>query len=131
MYTRFQREGYSPEFVEVMKEIVADIRNEGADYPIRVVQGFDEACQVCPHKGESRCVKSIDSHEHVLSMDKRVIGHLSLQAGETYMKSDLVKRTADKVEPDDLDRLCAGCSWLEYGVCKEGIRELKEKMSRK
>jgi uncharacterized protein len=126
----FKGMGYSSGFVKVMTEIVADIRNEGADFPIQIVQGFDEACQACPHKGESRCVKGVDSHEHVLSMDERVIEHLCLQAGETYMKSDLVQRTAVKVEPDDLDRLCAGCSWLEYGVCKEGIRELKEMMGR-
>ncbi|MGR3762685.1 DUF1284 domain-containing protein [Rossellomorea sp. NS-SX7] len=123
----FKGMGYSPEFVEVMTEIVEDIRNEEADFPIQVVQGFDYACQACPHRGKTECIKSPDSNEHVLSMDGKVISHLGLSPGETYMKSDLVQRTAENVSPEDLEYLCEGCSWLEYGVCKNGIQELREK----
>ncbi|MFC3885973.1 hypothetical protein ACFOU2_21845 [Bacillus songklensis] len=36
------------------------------------------------------------------------------------------KMVARYVNPDDLDYLCEGCSWLSYGVCKEGIASLKE-----
>jgi uncharacterized protein len=125
----FKGMGYSPEFVDVMTDIVEGISNDETDFPIQVVQGFDDACQACPHRGKTECVKSADSNEHVLSMDEKVISHLGLSAGSNYLKSELVKRTAEKVNPDDLDYLCEGCSWLEYGVCKNGIKELKEKMS--
>jgi uncharacterized protein len=123
----FRGMGYSEGFIKVMRNITADIRDEEKDFNIQVLQGFDDACQACPHRGRTACVKSTDSNGHVLSMDGKVISHLGLTAGETYLKSDLVKRTAEKVDPDDLDFLCEGCSWLEHGVCKEGIRELKEK----
>ena len=45
----FKGMGYSPSFVEKMKEIVADIRNPEKDFDIKVVAGFDEACLACPH----------------------------------------------------------------------------------
>ncbi|MCA1056019.1 DUF1284 domain-containing protein [Rossellomorea aquimaris] len=123
----FKGMGYSPDFVDVMTGIVADMRNEETDFPIQVVQGFDDACQACPHKGSTQCSKSEDSNGHVLSMDGKVISHLGLSAGGVYMKSELLQRTAERVRPGDLDYLCEGCSWLEFGVCKEGIGNLREK----
>ncbi|MBW3112834.1 MULTISPECIES: DUF1284 domain-containing protein [Bacillaceae] len=123
----FKGMGYSPEFVHKMAEIVEDIRNDDMDFPIQVVQTFDDACGACPHKGKSACEKSEDSNNHVLTLDSRVIHHLGLKPGEVYMKSELINTTAQKVKPEDLDHLCEGCSWLEYGVCKDGIEALRKK----
>ncbi|MGM0847206.1 MAG: DUF1284 domain-containing protein [Bacillota bacterium] len=117
--------GYSPSFVEKMKEVVRDIRDIEKDFDIRVIAGFDDACSACPHKGETLCSGSVKSNNKVMGLDRRSIEHLGLRAGGVYKKSYLVELTAQKVEPDDLDYICAGCSWLEYGVCKEGIALLK------
>lgn len=122
--------GYSPEFVETMKAIVTDIRNDNIDFPIRVVADFDEACGACPHRGIERCEASSDSQEHVLTMDSKTIQHLGIERNQVLMKSELVARTAGKVVPTDLEYLCAGCSWLPYGVCKEGIEQLRKKYSK-
>lgn len=122
----FQGMGYSTEFVKVMADIVGEIRNEELDFPIQVVQSFDDACQACPHKGKTACEKSAASNDHVLSLDSKVLHHLGLKYGDVYMKSALISITARKVKPEDLDHLCEGCSWLEYGVCKEGIGKLGE-----
>ncbi|MFI8576207.1 DUF1284 domain-containing protein [Rossellomorea aquimaris] len=122
----FQGMGYSTEFVKVMADIVGEIRNDELDFPIQVVQSFDDACQACPHKGKSVCEKSADSNDHVLTLDSKVLHHLGLKHGDIYMKSALISITAQKVKPEDLDYLCEGCSWLEYGVCKEGIGKLRE-----
>lgn len=122
----FKGMGYSPEFIRVMSDIVREIRNDELNFPIQVVQSFDDACQVCPHKGRSVCEKSADSNDHVLSLDNKVLNHLGLKHGSVYMKSELISVTAQKVKPEDLDHLCEGCSWLDYGVCKEGIRKLRE-----
>jgi uncharacterized protein len=121
----FKGMGYSPAFVERMKEIVSDIRNPELDFDIRVVESFDEACMACPHKGETLCSGTVKSNDKVVGLDRRTIEHLGLQTGGSYKKSYLVKLTAEKVQPEDLDHICAGCSWLEYGVCKEGISQLK------
>ncbi|WP_297988736.1 DUF1284 domain-containing protein [Anoxybacillus sp.] len=121
----FQGMGYSESFVEKMSEIVALMRDPDIDVPIRVIAALDEACYACPHHGIDRCEADENSNEHVLAMDRRVLNHLQLEERGVYMKSELIERTKRTVEPDDLDVLCAGCSWLSYGVCKEGIRKLK------
>jgi hypothetical protein len=123
----FRGMGYSEEFVKNMAEIVAEINNDELDFPIKVLAGFDNACMACPNRGERICEANEGSQKHVLSMDNKVLNHLGLIAGKNYLKSMLLKLTAEKVEPDDLDELCKGCSWLQYGVCKEGIAKLKKK----
>lgn len=121
----FRGMGYSPSFVEKMREIVEKIRDEEQDFPIQVVAALDDACMACPHHGETACQAAPDSNDHVLSMDQKVIRHLGIEEGGVYLKSELVRRTAQKVRPDDLDYLCANCSWLPYGVCKEGIANVR------
>lgn len=126
----FQGMGYSPDFVQKMAEIVDDIRNDQLDFPIRVVIDLDEACGTCPNKGDGFCNASPDSDDHVKGLDRRSISHLGLEPGHTYDKSTLIQRTIERVRPDDLDIICAGCSWLSYGVCKAGIEKVRRKYGR-
>ncbi|WP_071458529.1 DUF1284 domain-containing protein [Bacillus massilinigeriensis] len=123
----FRGMGYSPAFIEKMASIVKDIRDEKKDFFITTVEAFDDACMACPHKGAAECEAGEGANEHVLGMDAKVLRHLGLQHGQQYLKSDILKLTAEKVVPDDLDTLCANCSWLSYGVCKEGIANLRKK----
>nr|WP_276561806.1 DUF1284 domain-containing protein [Brevibacillus halotolerans] len=118
--------GYSPAFAVKMKEIVERIRDHQDDFPIRVVHALDDTCQYCPNKGEGICVADPTSEEHVQTMDLAALEQLGLIPGHIYRKSELIERTKNRVEPADLDRICAGCSWLSYGVCKKGIVLLKE-----
>ncbi|WP_203362792.1 DUF1284 domain-containing protein [Bacillus sp. REN10] len=126
----FRGMGYSQDFIQMMTEIVKDIRDNQKDFTIRVVVGFDEACFSCPNKGENICEASPTSQEHVTTLDQNVIRHLELEVNGVYHKSDLMKRTVERVNPEDLDFLCKGCSWLSTGVCKEGIRQLKQSSER-
>ncbi|MCF6092531.1 DUF1284 domain-containing protein [Microaerobacter geothermalis] len=123
----FQGAGYSPEFIEKMREVVADIRNHDVDFPIKVIVGLDETCQVCPNADlvQNLCIANEGSQDHVVSMDTRAIQFLDLEPNQTYMKNDLVRRTKERVKPGDLDHLCEGCSWLEYGYCKDGLERLR------
>lgn len=124
----FQGMGYSPDFVKKMHEIVEEIRDDSKYFPIRVVMDLDDACGACPNKGDGFCNASRGSDEHVKQLDRRIMEHIGLEHGEQIDKHELVKRTAEKVQPEDLDILCKGCSWLSYGVCKTGILKLREKM---
>jgi hypothetical protein len=117
--------GYSPSFVEKMWEVVTNIRDEERDFPIQVVVALDDACMACPHHGETTCQADPNSNEHVTSMDQKVIRHLGIEENGIYLKSELVKLTAQKVRPEHLDYLCSNCSWLPYGVCKEGIANVR------
>ncbi|RFU61154.1 hypothetical protein [Peribacillus glennii] len=51
-------------------------------------------------------------------MDEREIKHLGLEKEQTCGKPFLEVMTSAKVQPDDLDYLYDGYSWLSYGVCK-------------
>lgn len=121
----FKGMGYSSDFVEKMSEIVEEIRDQTIDFPIQVVVGLDETCSFCPNKKEDYC-NSPKSNSFVINLDEKVVRHLGLKAGEEYKKSELVSLVAQKVKPEDLDHLCEDCSWLSYGVCKEGIANLKK-----
>lgn len=127
----FQGNGYSPAFVEKMADIVNGFRNDQIDFPIQVVRGFDETCLVCPNKGESVCEAGPESEQHVQFLDSNVFRHLGLQEGETYLKSQLVSLTKEKVKPEDLAHLCQGCSWYHYGMCTEGIAKLSKGADKK
>lgn len=122
----FRGMGYSPDFIKKMEGIVKDVRDPAKDFQIKVVAAFDDACMACPHQGKTECEASEGSNEHVLSMDGKVLHHLGLDEGKSYQKSELLKRTAERVGPEDLDFLCQNCSWLKYGVCKEGIADLRQ-----
>jgi uncharacterized protein len=127
----FRGMGYSPEFVEKMQDVVTDIRDDEKSFTIQTVIDLDETCDFCPHKGEGFCNADPGSDAHVKGMDAKVLEHLGLQHREFYDKDMLVRLVAEKVQPDDLDILCAGCSWLSFGVCKEGIQQLKEKYNQR
>jgi uncharacterized protein len=127
----FQGMGYSPAFIEKMGEIVQEIRDPDCDIKIEVKVGFDETCEVCPNRGETACEASENSEAHVRGMDRKVLTHLQLEENAAYSKGWLIQRTANMVEPADLDLLCKDCSWLELGICKVGLAELKRQMARK
>ncbi|WP_232695978.1 DUF1284 domain-containing protein [Brevibacillus daliensis] len=118
--------GYSPAFITSMRKIVEGFRDDTLDFTIRVLNDLDDTCQVCPHKGQGICEASEGSEIHVQTLDQAVINHLQLKSGQLYRKSEVVERVKKRVVPDDLDQLCKGCSWLRYGVCKEGIDLLKK-----
>ena len=54
-------------------------------------------------------------------------GHelLGVESGDVMPWADLQQRVRDRVAPDDLALLCEGCPWLEYGVCAQGIADLR------
>ena len=117
--------GYSEQFVATMRTMVEAMKDD-TPRKVRVIRGLDTACRSCPHHGPGICQASDDSEKHVLGLDTNVLTHLDLIPGEIYDKHELIERTRERVAPEDLDHLCSGCSWLPYGVCKEGIAALKK-----
>jgi len=127
----FQGMGYSPEFIEKMSDIVRDMLNEQVTFPVKVVQDLDVACFSCPNRGDGFCNAGEDSDDHVRELDTRVMESLGISHGDIFDKNELIRLTARSIQPEDLDYICEGCSWLSYGVCKEGIRTLKQKYTLK
>ncbi|WP_018921582.1 DUF1284 domain-containing protein [Salsuginibacillus kocurii] len=123
----FEGMGYSPAFIQRMKELTTAIRESTKECDIQVVKDFDEACWACPHNDGDLCSSSVAADAKVKGLDERVLEHLHLKAGEVYKKEELLDRIAHSVAPDDLEHLCQGCSWLSYGVCKAGISRLQKR----
>jgi hypothetical protein len=61
----------------------------------------------------------------VVEQDARVAEVLGVQSGDVMPWADVQQKVRENVAPDDLTTLCAGCPWLEYGVCAEGIADLR------
>lgn len=120
----FQGMGYNPFFIEKMQEVSSFMKDENLNGPVQVEATVDHVCQACPHYAESGCKSAYSAELKIREMDHRVLNHLGLNRGEVYVKNDLIQLTREKVTPEDLDYLCRGCSWLNYGVCKEGIGKL-------
>ncbi|TCS82542.1 DUF1284 domain-containing protein [Tepidibacillus fermentans] len=125
----FQGMGYSESFVKEMEKITTILRDDltNPELLIQVVNQLDDVCQGCPHNGKDKCNADENSNQHVMEMDQRVIKKLGIEANSVYTKKELLLRTQERVEASDLDVICEGCSWLTYGVCKEGIERLKRR----
>lgn len=118
----FKGIGYSPEFVEEMTEYVQEMRNPNQPVQLTVIIGQDELCQNCPHDGGEVC---LSADRLVRQIDQKTVEKLRLTPNQTYQKEELLHQTAKNIQPEDLEYICRGCQWLEMGVCKEGIKQLK------
>lgn len=118
----FRGMGYSEGFVASLSAIVARLRDEPG-IRVRVRVGSDAVCRACPSLSVGGCMRYGQS---VVRQDARVAEALGVASGEEMPWDDLRAKVRERVAPDDLADLCGGCPWLEYGVCAEGIAELRE-----
>ncbi len=112
----FAGEGYSPEFVENMRQIVERLRRgEEAE----VVVGCDDICAVCPHMREGKCAKDEGAEERARLRDEAVLSFFGLEPGERVVVRDLWRR----VGRADFEALCQECEWFD--LCRRvfAIRE--------
>jgi len=117
----FRGMGYSDGFVAALSDVVTTLRDEpGTEVRVRV--GSDTVCRACPSLGPGGCLRY---GMGVVEQDARVAEVLGVQSGDVMPWADLQQKVRDNVAPDDLTALCAGCPWLEYGVCAEGIADLR------
>ena len=118
----FRGMGYSDGFVASLSGIVARLRDEPG-IRVRVRVGSDAVCRACPSLSAGGCMRYGQS---VVRQDARVAAVLGVESGDEMAWDDLRAKVRDRVAPADLADLCGGCPWLEYGVCAEGIAELRE-----
>ena len=117
----FQGKGYSDRFTANMAGIVAQLRGPGGDaVEIDVTFQADHICAPCPHRRGSGCAKS----EQISTLDTRHAAALELRDGDCLSWGDAQARIRAQVPPGALAGLCAGCQWLELGLCEAGLRDL-------
>ncbi len=114
--------GYSPAFNKNMDFIVNEqLKSPGGDEVLlKVVKFTDDLCSPCPHKRDSLCSKQ----QTIETLDNAHSKKLNLFSGEILSWREAKQRIVKNVQPKDLDDICQGCQWLEYGVCKQSLKEL-------
>ena len=118
----FRGMGYSDGFVASLAAIVARLRDEPG-VRVRVRVGADAVCRACPSLSLGGCTRYGQS---VVRQDARVAEVLGVRSGDEMDWDALRARVRERVAPDDLNDLCGSCPWLGYGVCAEGLAELRE-----
>lgn len=119
----FEGKGYSDGFTANMHNlVVGQLRAPGGDaVEIEVTAITDDICAPCPKRRGRLCV----DQGKITRLDRAHGEALDLAAGDRITWGAAQDRMA-ALEPEDLDRICAGCAWLEMGMCKAALARLKE-----
>ncbi|MFC2968344.1 DUF1284 domain-containing protein [Acidimangrovimonas pyrenivorans] len=118
----FQGEGYSDGFTANMDGIVSGRLRApgGAEVEIEVVGAADDICAPCPGRRGAGCVKQA----RIDALDAAHGAALGLAPGDRIRWGDALDRIRGRVMPGDLSTLCAGCQWLELGLCEAALSRL-------
>ncbi len=118
----YRGKGYSDAFTANMTQIVTyGLFANGGDHTlIRVRTAADSLCAPCPKRRGEGCTNQAE----IDALDGRHAAALNLKQGDVLTWGQAKMRIRAKVQPDDLDSLCAGCKWLELGLCKSALSDL-------
>ncbi|WP_240941573.1 DUF1284 domain-containing protein [Paenibacillus sp. HB172176] len=116
----FRGMGYSPAFIENMKSVHEQLRNDESSI-IAIIEGPDDLCACFPANEESHCL-----NESVAEHDRNVLRRLGLTFGMSLPWSEALERIRGSVEAKDIETLCYRCQWRSYGVCAEGVAHIRQ-----
>lgn len=117
----YQGKGYSTAFTANMDDIVSALRGaDGADTTIEVTYHADAVCAPCPHRRGVSCAHLAK----ISALDARHAQALGLADGARLTWGEALGRIRENVAPGALGTLCAGCQWLELGLCEAALHEL-------
>lgn len=116
----WQGRGYSAAFTDNMNAVVMDRLR--ADHHTRVVftGGADAICGPCPSRRGTGC--RVDAR--IGALDARHGAALGIAPGDEMTWAEAEARAA-RLQPGDLQTLCAGCRWLELDLCAPALARLK------
>lgn len=120
----YRGEGYSDRFTRNMDRLVRlRLRAPGGDaQDIEVVDTADAICAPCPHRRGRMC----ESEDRITALDARHAKALGLRPGDRLSWGEAQERIRKRVAPGDLSHVCAGCQWLQYGLCEDALKKLHE-----
>ncbi|MDP1808839.1 MAG: DUF1284 domain-containing protein [Actinomycetota bacterium] len=107
--TGWQGHGYDQAFTDNFNRIAIKLR---AGELVRLVAGNDDICACCPK------VETVDCREEFpAAIDERLLKRLGISGNSVYKLEWLNGLIKKKVAASDLDDICRGCPWLEFGWC--------------
>ena len=114
----FVGKGYSEDFTKHFGELIDRIKNGEAI--IQVTHQLDHVCSHCPE----RCHGVCGHDEMVLALDRGYEEVLGLKGNEIFTWEALLELIQSHVKIDDFHRICATCSWKQFGYCEKGLKEI-------
>ncbi|MGH1412204.1 MAG: DUF1284 domain-containing protein [Pelagimonas sp.] len=120
----FQGEGYSDAFTANMRAIVMGrLRAPGGrDTKIKLTGFADDICGPCPKRQGRLCT----NQQSIAQLDRAHAAALNLKPHEVLTWDEALTRIKDNVPPGSLSTICAGCQWLEYGLCEDALQRLHD-----
>ena len=88
-----------------------------------MVGATDDICTPCPKRRGSLC----DSQDKIARLDARHARALGLFVGTSLNWGEAKRRIVKRVPPGALSQLCAGCQWLDLGLCEQALTRLHAK----
>lgn len=98
---------------------------ENPETPVLPVVQPCTICDACPHLIAGRCASLGPGSEwSVRRLDQKVVDWLGLRETKVRPYSQILERIRERLRPEHLESLCAGCEWLPLGYCREGLGAL-------
>lgn len=118
----FEGMGYSDAFTANMAAIVLGrLRAPGGTAAlIEVTTKADDICAPCPARRGTGC----QSSERIAALDAAHGAALALNEGDVLSWGEALLRMR-ALPPEALDDICAGCRWLEAGMCRAALTRLR------
>lgn len=111
--------GYSKDYVENMTRVHKQFRRE-PETEIVLVNGPDDLCAKFPSSEPCHC-----EDDNIFTRDAAILQQLEVKVGQRLQWSVLEQKIARHVVSGDINRLCHSCSWRSYGVCEQGVTDLR------
>lgn len=112
--------GYSEAYAENMTKLHNTLRTE-PDTMVEIVFGPDDLCAHFPEGETYHC-----EDQNVYIRDSAILERLGVKVGEVKSWQTIEEEIAHKVVPGDIPLFCETCPWRSYGVCEEGIEDVRE-----
>jgi hypothetical protein len=120
----FTGEGYNPEFIGNLREIL--IRAQSGE-EVEVCSGVDDVCMMCPFLKERRCHYDKHAENEIQKMDRNATRLLRIEPGMKVIWFDMQERLKGILRIWMAD-YCRNCNWRK--VCEKTAlyQEIHEKI---
>jgi hypothetical protein len=122
----FKGEGYNPEFVANLREILKRVE---AGEEVKVYPGPDDVCKMCPYLKGKICFYDEDAEAGIREMDRKAIRLLGLKTKESVKWMDIRKKVPDILHIWAREH-CRECDWRWACEKNKKILSFKEEKRR-